>query len=129
MAKETSLTTAGLDRLICRFYERVRHDPELGPAFEAGVADWAEHLERLSDFWSSVTLTSGRYEGSPVAVHLSLRARPTPRLFTRWLELWGTSVDELFVGAPAEALRTKADRIAESLLLAMIHQRPATIAA
>ncbi len=129
MAKDTTLTTAGLNQLVCCFYERVRHDPELGPVFETTVADWPEHLERLSDFWSSVMLTSGRYKGSPVAVHLALSARPSSRLFERWLELWRASVEDLFDDASAEALLTKADRIAESLQLAMIHQPPAAAAA
>ena len=56
---------AGLERLVHPFYARVREDAELGPIFNGAIADWPEHLARLTAFWSSVMLTSGRYKGQP----------------------------------------------------------------
>jgi hemoglobin len=110
---------AGLERLVTAFYARVREDAELGPIFNDAIADWPEHLEKLTAFWSSVMLTSGRYKGQPVPAHLKHVARITPALFDRWLGLWAQTTDALMTPTAAAALQAKAERIAESLQLAL----------
>ena len=109
----------GLERLVHAFYARVREDAELGPIFNAAIADWPEHLGKLTAFWSSVMLTSGRYKGQPVPAHLKHRDRITPALFARWLALWGETARELMSPGAAAALEAKAARIAESLQFAL----------
>lgn len=110
---------AALGRLIPLFYDRVRHDPELGPIFDGAVHDWPAHLATLTDFWSSVMLTTGRYKGNPMRAHLALRDAITPELFDRWLALWAETTDTHMPAAAAAALQAKAGRIAESLKLAL----------
>ena len=105
---------AALPSLLDRFYERVRADDEIGPLFQDVVHDWGAHIARLSDFWSSVMLTSGRYKGNPMAVHLRHAANLTPSMFERWLLLWRQTTAELLPRAAAEAMQAKAVRIAES---------------
>ena len=51
-----------------------------------------------------------------------------PVFFDRWLTLWRETADELFAPAVAERFRDKAERIAESLKLALFF-RPGTIRA
>lgn len=116
------LDEAGLRTLVDRFYERVRADAELGPIFNDAVHDWPEHLARLTDFWHSVMLTSGRYKGQPVPAHLKHRERITPELFERWLGLWAKTTAELMQPDAAAAMQEKAGRIAESLQLAMFYR-------
>ena len=111
---------AGLERLVHAFYARVREDAELGPIFNDAIADWPEHLARLTAFWSSVMLTSGRYKGQPVPAHMKHRSRITPALFDRWLALWGETARELMAPEAAAALEARAARIAESLQLALL---------
>ena len=120
---------ARLERLVDAFYARVRADPELGPIFNDAIADWPEHLDRLTAFWSSVMLTSGRYKGQPVPAHRKHVDRITPALFDRWLMLWKTTTQELMSPAAAAALQDKATRIAESLQLALFFRMPAERAA
>jgi hemoglobin len=36
--------------LVRRFYGKARRDPVIGPVFDAAVADWDEHFEKLRDF-------------------------------------------------------------------------------
>lgn len=120
---------ARLERLVDAFYARVRADPELGPIFNDAIADWPEHLDRLTAFWSSVMLTSGRYKGQPVPAHRKHVDRITPALFDRWLMLWKTTTQELMSPAAAAALQDKAARIAESLQLALFFRMPAERAA
>lgn len=110
---------AGLDRLVTAFYARIREDGALGPIFNDAVADWPEHLKKLTAFWSSVMLTSGRYKGQPVPAHMKHVARITPELFDRWLALWAETTAELMPAPAAAALQGKAERIAESLKLAL----------
>lgn len=113
------LSEDGLAALVKAFYARVRADAELGPIFNDAIADWPEHLEKLSAFWSSIMLTSGRYKGQPVPAHMKHRDRITPALFSRWLALWKRTTDDLMSADAAGALQTKAERIAESLQLAL----------
>lgn len=108
--------------LVDEFYAKVRVDPELGPIFEQAIGDdWGPHLAKMYDFWSSVMLTSGRYKGNPVAVHLRVGGI-APQLFDRWLTLFGETCGELFNDRIAEAFQVKAGRIAESLKLALFYR-------
>nr|WP_255245731.1 group III truncated hemoglobin [Sphingobium sp. D43FB] len=113
-----------LEKLVERFYARVRADDALGPIFNDAVGDWPEHLEKLTAFWSSVMLTSGRYKGQPVPAHRKYADRITPELFERWLGLWKITTDELMAPDAAAALQAKAARIAESLQLALFFKLP-----
>jgi hemoglobin len=94
----------------------------LAPIFNRAIpGDWGPHLATMRNFWSSVMLTSGRYKGNPVAIHLRLEGME-PQLFSRWLELFGETCGELFDDGLANALRAKAARIAESLKLALFYR-------
>ena len=115
----SQIDEAGLERLVHAFYARVREDAELGPVFNDAIADWPEHLDKLTAFWSSVMLTTGRYKGQPVPAHRKHRERINPALFDRWLALWGETARELMAPEAAPALEAKAARIAESLPLAL----------
>ena len=110
--------------LVPAFYARVRRDPLLGPIFGAAVADWDAHHAKLTAFWSSVMLTSGRYKGSPMQAHLKHRDAIRPEMFARWLALWGETARELLPGPLAEGFVAKAERIAESLGLALWFRMP-----
>jgi len=109
----------GLRQLVDAFYSRIRADAQLGPIFNDAIHDWPQHLGKLSAFWSSIMLTSGRYKGQPVPAHVKHKDRITPALFDRWLSLWKQTTDELMTPDAAAALQAKAARIAESLQLAM----------
>ena len=108
-----------LKALVDIFYARVRCDDLIGPLFNAAITDWPGHLEKLAAFWSSVMLSSGRYKGQPMPAHFRHRERIEPRMFERWLALWHQTTAELFTAPVAAALQAKAERIAESLSLAL----------
>ncbi|MDR6671053.1 DUF1971 domain-containing protein [Rhizobium sp. 1399] len=101
-----------------RFYEKVRRDPMLGPVFTV-VADWPEHLQRLTEFWSSLMLTTGKYKGNPVAIHLIHSDKIEPAMFERWLAIWRETTDEMLPLAVAQEMQIKAGRIASRLNLAL----------
>lgn len=113
------MTEQQLQTLVDHFYGKVREDAELGPVFNHAITDWPHHLGKMVDFWSSVMLTSGRYKGNPMMMHLKHVARIRPAMFVRWLELWRETAREVLDEAGAAAVTAKAERIAESLQLGM----------
>ena len=116
---QLQLDENGLKCLVDAFYTRVRADGALGAIFNDAIHDWPEHLDKLTAFWSSVMLTTGRYKGQQVPAHMKHRSRITPALFQRWLALWADTTNELMAPGAAVALQAKAARIAESLQLAI----------
>jgi len=122
------ITEDGIRLLLALFYCRVRLDPQLGPVFARAVgttdADWAPHLARVSDFWSSVMLRSGRYQGDPFSVHRRLPDLESA-MFDRWLALFGETCAELFEPDVADAFRGRAERIARSLRMGLFERLPA----
>ena len=117
------VTEESICRLVDGFYAKVRADHQLAPIFAKAIAhdEWEPHLAKMRDFWSSVMLTSGRYKGNPVAVHMAI-AGMEPHLFSRWLELFGETCGELFEPDIADQFRAKAVRIADSLKLALYYR-------
>lgn len=102
---------ADISRILVRFYDLVRADEQLGPVF-AVVEDWDDHLTRLAEFWSSLMLTTGRYKGNPLSMHLVHAEKIRPAMFVRWLELWRQATDELVPVEIAGEMQVKAARIA-----------------
>ena len=121
----SAVTERQIVALVDAFYAKVRRDEVLAPVFERAIAPeaWPVHLAKMYDFWSSVMLTTGRYKGNPLAVHMRL-AGIEPGMFVRWLALFRATAEELFPGELAASFREKSERIAESLKLGLFY-RPA----
>jgi hemoglobin len=113
--ERTGITEAMIERLVRGFYAKVRSDAMLAPVFEARIADWEPHLQRMCSFWSSVALISGRYHGTPMAKHTPLPVDSAH--FDRWLELFEATARELCPPAAAAHFIELARRIAASLEL------------
>lgn len=113
ISQETEIDEALIERLIRAFYMRVRDDALLGPIFAAQISDWEPHLQRMFAFWSSVLLTTGRYRGQPMQVHMPLPIEA--RHFDRWLALFEATAHETCAPAAAGRFIQAARRIAESL--------------
>ena len=107
------LSTQDIERLVDRFYDRVRIDPVLGSIFGAAVDDWDAHKRTLVSFWSSVMLGAGSYRGNPMAAH-----RPHPigtAHFDHWLALWSQTAGDVLSPSHAALFEDRATRIARSL--------------
>jgi hemoglobin len=114
---ETGLDEQVLTTLVHRFYGKVRDDAVLGPIFEARIANWAPHLERMVAFWSSVALMTGGYHGAPVPAHAHLPV--TWAHFERWLALFRQTAHEVCPPAGAAHVIARAERIARNLHIAV----------
>ena len=121
-AAHPAITEAMIATLVRRFYEKAREDAVIGPVFMATVEDWDEHIANITDFWSSVMLRTGRYQGRPMRPHLILPLEAGH--FDRWLLLFEATAravcadDEI-----ADAFIIRARRIADSFEMARAGQR------
>lgn len=121
IAAATGITEAMIEELVARFYAKVRGDAVLGPVFAEKIQDWAPHLKRMCEFWSSVALLSGRYHGQPMQKHLTLPIDEAH--FARWLGLFQETLDECCPPAARVHFMDRARRIAESFRLGISMQR------
>jgi hemoglobin len=115
---ETGLDEGVLHQLVHRFYGKVRDDRLLGPIFAARITDWPPHLERMVTFWSSVALMTGKYHGRPVPAHTPLPIKAAH--FDRWLALFRATAEETCTPAGAAHVIERAERIAQSLHIAVV---------
>jgi hemoglobin len=126
--KRAQAAAEGIDErsigaLVDRFYARIQGDELLGPIFARHVADWSQHLPRMKDFWASIMIEPGRFNGRPMQKHIALGIL-TKAHFDHWLALWDdTVVQNVIDPAAAERFCTSAHRIADSLLAGVLLDR------
>lgn len=109
------LDMALIRRVVDRFYALAREDDVIGPVFRRVVPDerWQAHLDTIVDFWSSMLLGSGRYNGRPMPKHLAI-PELDDRHFRRWLALFRSTVEELCSPATAELFIERSERVGNS---------------
>ncbi|MEO3429310.1 group III truncated hemoglobin [Pelagibius sp. CAU 1746] len=113
------ITEEMIRALVHTFYDKVRADAVLGPIFDRVIGErWDDHLAKMCDFWSSVTLVSGRYKGRPLPAHMRLKD-VRPEHFTQWLALFRKTAKEVCPPDIAAVFIERAQRIAESFQLGM----------
>jgi hemoglobin len=115
ITEKTGITEEMIAALVRQFYLHVRENEVLGPVFETRIADWEPHLERMTAFWSSVALMSGRYHGRPMDAHLPLPVDAAH--FDIWLNIFEKTAHEVCPPEAASHFIERARRIAESLEL------------
>lgn len=104
-------------KLVNTFYSKVRKHPELGPIFNTHIAEeeWPQHLEKLTDFWESNLFGVRKFKGNPSLKHItvdeSIHGGISQVLFGNWLQLWMSTLTELFEGEKA----TKAKDLARNI--------------
>lgn len=116
LEQSTGLDDARIGLIVRAFYERARQDPAIGAKF-AGVTDWEAHFARITDFWSSVMLGTGRYNGRPLPLHMPLGLDTAD--FARWLTLFEESARDHASDATVALLMEKARRIGSSMNMAL----------
>tara|TARA_R110001606_G_scaffold351941_1_gene502306 strand:+ start:1433 stop:1876 length:444 start_codon:yes stop_codon:yes gene_type:complete len=119
-ADRMGIDDAYISDLVETFYARVRADADLGPIFEKEIGDnWGPHLARMKDFWASVAMNAGRYNGKPVPAHTKLTGVDAAH-FQTWLGLFRETLEDTTPNPEAiPYFMERAERIAKSLQLAM----------
>lgn len=101
--------------LVDTFYNKVKKDKVIGPFFNNVVkVNWDEHLPKLYDFWETTLFHKALYKGNPIEVHKHLHqlAPLAKHHFEHWVNLFCSTVNELFMGNNAEQIKIKAQSIA-----------------
>ena len=114
--------------VVADFYDRVRHDPELGPTF-AEVRDWNEVKARIGHFWW-IDLGGERYRDdvyNPHTVHRHFGVRPEQ--VDPWLRLFEATVRDHLPAELAEVWLTRARRMADWARVELQKSEPAGSAA
>ncbi len=114
--------------LVDDFYDRIRSHQILGPIFADAIgSNWQPHLKKMKDFWSSVAMSTGRYNGQPVPAHQKL-TQVQQHHFSIWLDLFRQTLIETAPSPQAvDYFMERAQRIARSLQMAMF-DRPEQLA-
>jgi hemoglobin len=108
-------TRADCEQLVRAFYGRALVDPIIGFLFtDVARLDLEAHVPRITNFWETILLGAHSYGGGAFRPHIELNFKvPLTRgHFDRWLQLWTTTVDELFEGEHAELAKAHAIRVA-----------------
>lgn len=97
-----------IEKLVDTFYGRVLQDVELAPFFAR--LDFEVHMPKMVHFWSFVLLDEPGYTTNVTDKHMQMPLSKAH--FDRWVELFHTTVDELFAGEKAELAKQRATLIA-----------------
>ncbi|MEQ9640329.1 MAG: group III truncated hemoglobin [Alphaproteobacteria bacterium] len=119
-AARLGIDDAYISTLVDSFYSRIRADATLGPIFQDAIGDrWDQHMPRMKNFWASVAMNAGRYNGKPIPAHVKLNAVQREH-FDIWLGLFRQTLEDT---APTPGavpyFMERAERIADSLRFAM----------
>ncbi len=117
-------TRLDIELLVNTFYDKVREDESIGFIFnEVAEVDWPKHLPVMYNFWESVLLSNPVYRGAPIPKHIALDKKVAlhPAHFTRWKQLFFSTLDELFEGEKVAEARRRVN-LMEPLMLHKIEQ-------
>lgn len=98
--------------VVSAFYTKARRDDLIGPVFSRVVPPdhWPQHIQTITDFWSSMLLGTRRYAGRPMPKHLAI-PELTDEHFQRWLTLFRETAEELCPPEIAALFVERAERI------------------
>lgn len=114
MPPRIPVTEEQIDRVVSKFYARVRAHPALGPVFAAHVKDWSPHEEKIGRFWRNALLLQRSYDGNPMQVHMAA-GNVKPAHFPIWLSLFDTVLMQELPHPLAKSWSALAHRIGRGL--------------
>lgn len=111
--KKDIVSKFDIDKLVKVFYKRVTEDPQLSRYFMK-KEDKEPFLNTVKLFWENVVFFTGSYNGNPMEIHRDIHKKMplTSESFTIWLDIFYSTVDELFEGTKAEFIKQRAKSIA-----------------
>lgn len=113
-----------IELLVKNFYEKVKIDPVIGNIFtDIARVNWEKHLPVMFDFWENTIFYTGSYSGNPMKSHQNLnRLFPlTKEHFSRWNQLFASTIDELFEGDKAVLAKQRAISISTVMQLKLFN--------
>ena len=110
--------------LLEAFYEKALNDELIGYFFtRVKKINMTEHLPVITDFWEMVLLGGTNYKKDPIAPHMHLHQLSPleEKHFNRWVELFCTTVDELYAGTVATLANQRARSVATVMKIKILH--------
>ncbi|MCO5260470.1 MAG: group III truncated hemoglobin [Crocinitomicaceae bacterium] len=107
-----------IEKVVVNFYSKVNNDEQLSVFFNEVIRiDWNKHIPHMCDFWENVLFFSGNYEGNPLESHRNIHIihKTQDFHFYKWTSLFEETIDEYFIGANANKMKTHARSIAEHM--------------
>lgn len=128
--RRTIENRSDVHELVSAFYTKVRADELIGDFFNTRIKDdeWPAHFERLTDFWETNLFFVRKFKGNPIQLHKEVdenfKYNISQEHFGRWLQLWFSTVDELFYGEQANQAKERARNIASMLFFKLYESKP-----
>ena len=120
-ALENSITQENIGRLVRIFYPMILKDEIVGPFFVEKLGGdiasevWQEHLVLISNFWASIALADGAYQGNPLAPHFQMPGI-SREAFERWLALFAEAADQVYQPEAGAFFKTRSSTIAGNFM-------------
>lgn len=111
-----------IELLVNTFYERITKDETIGFIFNDVVkVDWDKHLPKMYNFWETILLNKPSYYGNTMGVHFDVnrKIKLEAKHFNKWIELFFSTIDELFQGEVADNAKKRAKSVADLMLFKM----------
>ncbi len=111
-----------IEAFVDHFYRKIFADPHLAPIFvNVAEVDLEVHLPHIKDYWCKLLLGHERYRRHTMNIHRSLHAKRALGAidFQRWINIFISTVDELFAGEGAERAKKVARAIATNMEAAL----------
>lgn len=113
-----------IEQLMRAFYAKAIPDTVIGHYFtEVIQMDLEKHLPVIVDFWETVLFGVAKYKSNAIAIHQHLHEKSAfeDKHFTQWVQLFQSTVDELFEGEKATLAKQRALSIATVMKVKTIH--------
>ena len=108
-----------IQTIVDLFYEQIKSDEQLSFFFnDVVVVNWKKHIPLMVSFWENMLFYTGEYQGNPLVAHRNLhqKHRTSPEHFSRWLQLWESTLDAHFTGSNTEKMKQHARGIATVMM-------------
>ncbi|HHD75081.1 MAG TPA: group III truncated hemoglobin [Nitratifractor sp.] len=118
--KYNTINQESIAVLVKTFYPTILADKIVSPFFIEKLGDdinspiWQEHLELLSNFWSSMALGDGDYNGNPLAAHFGMDL--TKEAFAQWLHLFAVAIDRVYEPRVGDFFKERSQIIARNFM-------------
>jgi hemoglobin len=118
--KYNTINQESIAVLVKTFYPTILADKIVSPFFIEKLGDdinspiWQEHLELLSNFWSSMALGDGDYNGNPLAAHFGMDL--TKEAFAQWLHLFAVAINRVYEPRVGDFFKERSQIIARNFM-------------
>ncbi len=120
--KKDITTRADIESFLTAFYKKVILDETIAIIFtEIFPLNLQQHIPIITDFWETILLDNPVYKKNAMEVHYEINNvfKLDKKHFDAWLNLFNTTIDELYEGDKVILAKKRATDIAALMLQKM----------